>query len=54
MFYINREINRNHLVNIEALSFKSLEQLLVLKLKRNRIRQLTDGAFFGLKEIQSL
>lgn len=47
-------MNRNQLVTIEALTFTKLQQLTILKLKRNRISELQDGAFFGLIKIKSL
>ncbi|KAF5278781.1 hypothetical protein FQA39_LY18357 [Lamprigera yunnana] len=48
------ELNRNKLEDIEALTFKVLEQLISLRLKRNHISQLKDGAFFGLTKIKFL
>lgn len=47
-------MSRNHLDVIDGLTFKSLEQLTVLKLKKNRIKHLMDGAFYGLKNIAVL
>lgn len=47
-------MNRNKLAVIEALTFQEFEQLKTLKLKRNQISTLKDGAFYGLKKIEKL
>jgi hypothetical protein len=52
--FIFSELNRNRLRYIEPLTFMSLDHLLVLKLKRNQITQLKDGAFYGLLSIVKL
>ena len=51
---IFRELNRNRLNKIEGLTFDGLISLTVLRLRRNEITQLFDGAFFGLSAIQQL
>lgn len=48
------ELNRNRLTKIEGLTFDGLMSLSALRLRRNEISQLFDGAFFGLSSIQQL
>jgi hypothetical protein len=52
--FVCRELNRNRIRSVEGLSFHGLEKLRVLKLRRNVITQLMDGAFWGLGNIQQL
>ena len=40
------EVNKNKFVEIQGLTFHGLENLKVLRLKRNQIQFLMDGAFF--------
>lgn len=49
-----RELNRNRLRQVEGLSFQGLASLEVLKLQRNNITKLTDGAFWGLAKMKVL
>jgi hypothetical protein len=42
------------LTKIEGLTFDGLASLTTLRLRRNEITQLFDGAFFGLTTIQQL
>lgn len=49
-----RELNRNRIRLIEGLTFQGLDSLEVLKLQRNNISKLTDGAFWGLAKMQVL
>ena len=49
-----RELNRNRIDEIEDLSFQGLMQLESLKLRRNALRVLTDGTFFGLDRLLHL
>ena len=50
-----RELMRNdELTTIESLTFEGLTGLQSLKLKRNSISTLKDGAFFGLHSIVNL
>ena len=48
------ELERNRIRVIDGLVFQGLDNLLSLKLKRNVITDLTDGAFWGLSKIQNL
>ena len=52
MFY--RELNRNELKQIQALSLKDLKNLEEVRLKRNKIKSLDDGAFWPLKNLKNL
>lgn len=54
VFYASRDLNRNKLRSIDGLTFQDLVNLNTLRLKRNNITQLKDGAFFGLKELRKL
>lgn len=54
MILFFRELNRNKIKEINALTFKYLEHLKTLKLKRNQISELKDGAFYGLISIDKL
>ena len=49
-----RELSRNRLRLIEGLTFQGLTRLEVLKLQRNNISKLTDGAFWGLAKMRVL
>lgn len=49
-----RELNRNRIRQVEGLTFQSLSNLEVLKLQRNSISKLTDGAFWGLASMKTL
>ena len=49
-----RELSRNRLRLIEGLTFQGLSSLEVLKLQRNNISKLTDGAFWGLARMRTL
>lgn len=49
-----RELSRNKLRLIEGLTFQGLSSLEVLKLQRNNISKLTDGAFWGLARMRVL
>lgn len=51
---LHLEMNRNKLIEIEALTFQNLHQLKALKLKRNQISSLKDGSFYGLRQIEKL
>ena len=53
-FVLFRELKKNRLRVIEGLSFQGLERLTTLNLRRNHIRELMDGAFWGLSAIQNL
>lgn len=48
------ELERNRIRLIEGLVFHGLDNLISLKLKRNVIAELMDGAFWGLSRIQIL
>jgi len=47
-------MERNRIHTIEGLLFQGLDSLVSLKLKRNVITDLMDGAFYGLSKIQNL
>ena len=49
-----RELNRNRIRQIEGLTFQGLSSLEVLKLQRNNISKLTDGAFWDLAKMKIL
>lgn len=49
-----RELERNRIRLIDGLVFHGLDNLISLKLKRNVITELMDGAFWGLSRIQIL
>lgn len=53
-FRLFRDLNRNRIRVIEGLTFQGLDSLEVLKLQRNNISKLTDGAFWGLSRIHVL
>jgi hypothetical protein len=48
------DLNRNRIRLIEGLTFQGLDSLEVLKLQRNNISKLTDGAFWGLSKMHVL
>jgi len=48
------ELNRNRIRQIEGLTFQGLSSLEVLKLQRNNISKLTDGAFWDLAKMKIL
>uniref|UniRef100_A0AAX7UFK4 Ig-like domain-containing protein n=1 Tax=Astatotilapia calliptera TaxID=8154 RepID=A0AAX7UFK4_ASTCA len=48
------ELNRNRIRQVEGLTFQGLSSLEVLKLQRNSIGKLTDGAFFDLAKMKVL
>jgi len=52
--FSQRELNQNRLRRIEGLRFQGLESLLSLRLRRNGLTELMDGAFWGLRKIQNL
>lgn len=49
-----RDLNRNRIRLIEGLTFQGLDSLEVLRLQRNNISKLTDGAFWGLARMHAL
>ena len=49
-----RDLNRNRLSEIDSLVFSGLSGLQVLKLKRNGIKRLMDGAFYHLLNMTRL
>lgn len=48
------ELNRNRIRQVEGLTFQGLSSLEVLKLQRNSISKLTDGAFWDLAKMKVL
>lgn len=49
-----REMKRNKIKVVDSLTFKEMESLKSLKMQRNGITKLMDGAFFGLDGIEEL
>lgn len=49
-----RELKRNRIDVIESLTFQGLDSLKSLKMQRNGISKLMDGAFFGLDAMEEL
>ena len=54
LFSCRRDLNRNRLSEIDSLVFSGLSGLQVLKLKRNGIKRLMDGAFYHLLNMTRL
>lgn len=54
LLFLCSDLARNRLQTIEGLTFKGLESLVTLKLRRNSISVLSDGAFWGLQSIQNM
>ncbi|XP_028303082.1 leucine-rich repeats and immunoglobulin-like domains protein 1 isoform X2 [Gouania willdenowi] len=48
------ELNRNRIRQVEGLTFQGLSSLEILKLQRNSISKLTDGAFWDLAKMKVL
>lgn len=48
------EMKRNKIKIVDSLTFKGMDSLKSLKLQRNGITKLMDGAFFGLNNIEEL
>lgn len=49
-----RELRRNRIRVVESLIFKELKALKSLKMQRNGITKLMDGALFGLENMEEL
>lgn len=49
-----REMKRNKIKIVDSLTFKGMDSLRSLKMQRNSITKLMDGAFFGLNNIEEL
>lgn len=47
-------MKRNKIKIVESLTFKGMDSLKSLKMQRNGITKLMDGAFFGLNNIEEL
>lgn len=47
-------MKRNKIKIVESLTFKGMDSLKSLKMQRNGIAKLMDGAFFGLNNIEEL
>ena len=47
-------MKRNRIKIVESLTFKGMESLKSLKMQRNGVAKLMDGAFFGLNNIEEL
>lgn len=52
--FVHSELNRNRIRQVEGLTFQGLSSLEVLKLQRNSISKLTDGAFWDLAKMKVL
>lgn len=53
-FLLCSELSRNRIRQVEGLTFQGLSSLEVLKLQRNSISKLTDGAFWDLAKMKAL
>lgn len=49
-----RELKRNKIRVVDSLIFKELKALKSLKMQRNGITKLMDGALFGLADMEEL
>lgn len=49
-----RELKRNKIKIVDSLTFKGMDLLKSLKMQRNGITKLMDGAFFGLNNMEEL
>lgn len=47
-------MKRNKIKLVDSLTFKGMDSLKSLKMQRNGITNLMDGAFFGLNNIEEL
>ena len=54
LFLLCRDLNRNKLRSVQGLTFNGMEALETLKLKRNQITELEDGAFYEMRKIEVL
>jgi len=50
----DRDLNGNRLRRIKGLTFQGLSNVLSLRLRRNLLTELMDGAFYGLTNIQNM
>lgn len=48
------ELNRNKIKNVDGLTFQGLGALKSLKMQRNGVTKLMDGAFWGLSNMEIL
>jgi len=48
------DLNSNRLQRVQGLTFQGLSNLMSLRLRRNLLTELMDGAFYGLTNIQSM
>lgn len=54
LLIFSREITKNKLKEIGGLTFQDLRNLKVLKLRKNSISKILDGAFYGLDKLVTL
>lgn len=47
-------MKRNKIKIVDSLTFKGMDSLKSLKMQRNGITKLMDGAFFGLNNMEEL
>lgn len=50
----SRELSRNRVRRVEGLTFHGLHALRSLKMQRNGLSRLMDGAFWGLSNMEVL
>jgi len=48
------DLNSNRLQRIQGLTFEGLLNVVSLRLRRNSLSELMDGAFYGLTSIQNM
>lgn len=51
---VYRELSRNRVRRVEGLTFQGLHALRSLKMQRNSLTRLMDGAFWGLSNMEVL
>lgn len=51
---LGRELSRNRVRRIDGLTFQGLHALRSLKMQRNGLGRLMDGAFWGLSNMELL
>jgi len=54
VFMCASDLNSNRLQRIQGLAFQGLSSVVSLRLQRNSLTELMDGAFYGLISIQNM